>query len=404
MGKNHKQTEKTPFPFQLFIIYVVFYAGQAIYNVYLNLFLDQNGFSKTQLGILSAVSTTALVLIQPLWGILSDKSKSKNRIIAFLLLASALVGLAFYFSKTVLWLALCVLLFNVFFNPAVTLQDNYTLEALENTRWDFGQIRLGGTLGYAACAALIGFAVGTNYNQIFWMVAIFMTVTGVAYFMVPQVSGHRKKKQRVKYTLLLKDRRLVCMFVFNIIYSVGGAFFSQFFSIYYKNELGASSVMVGLMSTFGALSEIPFFWFAGRLQKRFGTKSLMLFAGTAAALRWFGMSMVTNTVAILLINMLSGCGFVGFSYSLIRYINDNVPKSMRATAQSLNGILGTFFSRIIFTPISGILADHFEISSILLFDSILTAVAVAAFALTFSKAEAYQKAHPVLEESGEITE
>lgn len=162
--------------------------------------------------------------------------------------------------------------------------------------------------------------------------------------------------------------------------------------------------MVGLMSTFGALSEIPFFWFAGRLQKRFGTKSLMLFAGTAAALRWFGMSMVTNTVAILLINMLSGCGFVGFSYSLIRYINDNVPKSMRATAQSLNGILGTFFSRIIFTPISGILADHFEISTILLFDGILTAVAVVAFALTFSKAEAYQKAHPVLEESEEITE
>lgn len=398
MGLFAPGKDKEPFPIKLFFIYVLFYAGQAIYNVYLNLFLNQNGFSNTQLGLLSSVSTTALVLIQPLWGVLSDKSKSKNRIVGMLLLVCALIGLAFYASSHAIWLAFCVLLFNVFFNPAITLQDDYTLQSLEGGRWDFGQLRLGGTLGYASCAALIGFAVGTNYNQIFWMFGIFFIITGVLYFFQPSISGQREKKQKVKYSLLLKDRRLVCMFIFNIVYSLGNAFFSQFFSIHYKNVLGATSVQVGLMSTFGALSEIPFFWFAGRLQKKFGTKALMIFAGTAATFRWLLMSMVSNTTAILFINMLSGCGFVGFSYSMIRYINDNVPKSMRATAQSLNGILGIFVSRIIFTPISGILADHFSVSSILLFDAIITGAAVIIFALTFSKAEAYMKEHPVLEE------
>lgn len=398
MQKNLVADGREPFPFKMFLIYVLFYAGQAMYNVYLNLFLNQNGFSNTQLGLLSSVSTVVLVLVQPLWGVLSDKSKSKNQIVGMLLLISAIVGLAFYASKTALWLSLCVLLFNVFFNPAVTLQDNYTLEMLEGGRWDFGQLRLGGTLGYAACAALIGFVVETNYGQIFWMIGIFFIITGVLYFTLPRVSGHREKKQKVKYSLLLKDRRLVCMFVFNIVYTLGTAFFYQFYSIHYSNELGASSVMVGLLSTFGALSEIPFFWFAGRLQKRFGTKALMLFAGASAAARWLLLSMLTNTSVILVVNMLSGCGFVGFSYSLIRYINDNVPKSMRATAQSLNGILGTFFSRIIFTPISGILADHFSVSTVLLGNGLLMVAAVLLFAFTFSKAEAYQKAHPVLEE------
>ncbi len=398
MQKNLVADGREPFPFKMFLIYVLFYAGQAMYNVYLNLFLNQNGFSNTQLGLLSSVSTVVLVLVQPLWGVLSDKSKSKNQIVGMLLLISAIVGLAFYASKTALWLSLCVLLFNVFFNPAVTLQDNYTLEMLEGGRWDFGQLRLGGTLGYAACAALIGFVVETNYGQIFWMMGIFFIITGVLYFTLPRVSGHREKKQKVKYSLLLKDRRLVCMFVFNIVYTLGTAFFYQFYSIHYSNELGASSVMVGLLSTFGALSEIPFFWFAGRLQKRFGTKALMLFAGASAAARWLLLSMLTNTSVILVVNMLSGCGFVGFSYSLIRYINDNVPKSMRATAQSLNGILGTFFSRIIFTPISGILADHFSVSTVLLGNGLLMVAAVLLFAFTFSKAEAYQKAHPVLEE------
>ena len=90
----------------MFLIYVLFYAGQAMYNVYLNLFLDQNGFSKTQLGLLSSVSTIVLVLVQPLWGVLSDKSKSKNQIVGMLLLICSIVGLAFYASKTALWLAL----------------------------------------------------------------------------------------------------------------------------------------------------------------------------------------------------------------------------------------------------------------------------------------------------------
>lgn len=385
-----------PFPINMFLVYVLFYAGQAMYNVYLNLFLNENGFSNTQLGFLSSVSTLCLVLIQPLWGILSDKAKSKNRIVGFLLLTCALIGLAFYASKMVLWLSLCVILFNIFFNPAVTLQDNYTLEMLEGRRWDFGQLRLGGTIGYAACAALIGFIVQTNYDQIFWMMAIFFVITGSLYFFQPTIAGHRKKKQKVKYSLLLKDRRLICMFLFNIIYSLGTAFFFQFFSIYYKNTLGADSVMVGLLSTCSALVEIPFFWFAGRLQKRFGTKSLMIFAGATAALRWLLLGSLTDPTAILFANMLGGCGFVGFSYSMIRYINDNVPKEMRATAQSLNGILATFVSRIIFTPITGFLADHFSVNVILLCNGVLMAIMVTAFFFLFDKAEAYHKVHPVL--------
>ena len=62
-----------PFPIRLFLVYVFFYAGQAIYNVYLNLFLNSKGFTNTKLGLVSSISTAALVLIQPYWGILSDK-------------------------------------------------------------------------------------------------------------------------------------------------------------------------------------------------------------------------------------------------------------------------------------------------------------------------------------------
>ncbi len=388
-----------PFPIKIFTIYVLFYAGQAMYNTYLNLYLYDHGFTQSMIGTVTSVSTIVLVLIQPLWGVLSDKSKAKNQIVGFLLLMSALIGLAFYLSETAVWLAFCVMLFSLFFSPAVTLQDNYTLEVLDDSRWDFGNVRLGGTLGYAVCAMLVGFIIHENYGQIFWMMGLFFVTTGLLYFRLPRVAGHRKKNQKVKYSTIFKDRTLVCMFFFNVLYFMGTSFYFQFFPIHFRETLGASSQMVGMLSTVSALSEVPFFWFAYKIERKFGTEKVMLFAGIATALRWLLLFSVTNQYAVVAVNLLSGCGYVGFSYCLIKYINDTVPKGMRATAQSLNGILGTIFSKIIFAPVGGILADYFGTENVLLVGGILMAIGVVLFKILFPMAKRYMEAHPLVDEN-----
>lgn len=365
------------------MVYVIFYAGQAMYNTYLNLFLNDSGFNMSAIGLVQSAATLALVLVQPLWGVLSDKSKSKNRIISLLALVTALVCLSFYAFRAALWLAFCVMLFTVFFNPIITLQDNYTLEYLEGRKWDFGHIRLGGTLGYAICAMLVGFVIGTNYGQIFWMMSIFFLAVCACYMTLPQVEGHRQKHEKVKYSILLKDRPLRWMLVFNVIYYLGTAFYFQFYPLYFRNELGASTRLVGMLTFFSAMSEVPFFWFAHKLEKKFGVKRIMLFAGAATALRWFLLFFISEPVAVLFINMLSGCGYVGFSYCLIKYINDTVPKSMWATAQSLNAILGTIFSKILFAPLGGVLSDLLGIRVMLLTAGIVMLCGVTLFAIAF---------------------
>jgi len=382
---NRTNTTIDRFPANIFFIYIVFYAGQAMYNVYLGLFLTDSGFSMTAIGTVQSVSTIALVLIQPIWGIISDKSKSKNQIVGILLIATSLVCLSFYMFKTSLWLAFCVLLFNVFFTPSFTLQDNYTLELLDDSKWDFGHIRLGGTLGYAICSVLLGFIIGSNYGSIFWMMSIIFAITGVLYFMLPRVGGHREKQEKVKYSVLLKDKPLICMVIFNIVYYMGTSFYFQFYSIYFNKTLGASSQMVGMLSFVSALSEVPFFWFAYKIEKRFGAKNVMIFAGSATALRWLLLFFITDPSLVLITSALSGCGYVGFSYCLIKYINDTVPKGIRATAQSFNAIVGTIFSRIIFAPIGGALAQAFGIRRVLLVLGFITIGGVFLFKVTFTR-------------------
>ena len=66
MGRESKDGS---FPTGLFCVYLVYFAGQAIYNTYLNLYLAQIGFTATQIGSIISISTVALLAAQTLWGI-----------------------------------------------------------------------------------------------------------------------------------------------------------------------------------------------------------------------------------------------------------------------------------------------------------------------------------------------
>ena len=54
--------KKQKFPINLFLPYLGFYSAQAIFGTYLNLYLNDVGFSKTQMGMFTSLSTL-LVLI-----------------------------------------------------------------------------------------------------------------------------------------------------------------------------------------------------------------------------------------------------------------------------------------------------------------------------------------------------
>ena len=72
--------KKQKFPINLFLPYLGFYSAQAIFGTYLNLYLNDVGFSKTQMGMFTSLSTLLVLIVQPLWGYVSDRSKTKNRI------------------------------------------------------------------------------------------------------------------------------------------------------------------------------------------------------------------------------------------------------------------------------------------------------------------------------------
>ena len=387
MGKEHelkqnKTADKTPFPVYLFLTYFIFYCGHAVYNTYGTVFLSQNGFSQSVIGIMSSVATLVLVLIQPLWGVISDKSKNKNRIAGLLIVLCGISGLAVYLMKELWWIALCTMSVAVFFSPAITLQDNCTLEMTEGTRWNFGNIRLGGTLGYLACAAVMGLII-RDYSQIYWWIALFFIPAGLMR-MRRHVGGHRHKEEKVHYRVLLQNRPLVWLIVFNIIYFIANTF-SRYYTVYYSATLGATPFMLSMTTMVSGLAEIPFFWYAGKIQKKLGIERYLIMAALSLIVKHILLCFVTNPWLVILVHALNGCGFSTFNFCILNYINENVPKSMRATSQSLNSILSTVFASILFAPVAGVCADFLGSGGTLLVGAVIMLGGIILFKCTFSR-------------------
>lgn len=381
--------KKDAFPFYIFLTYVIYYAGQAIYNTFGTVYLSESGFSQSIIGLMSSVSTAALILVQPLWGILSDRSKNKNHVAGVVILISAAIILSVYLSNELWWIAVCYIAFSIFYGPSATLQDNCTLEALEGSRWDFGNVRLGGTLGYMFCALIVGFFI-KDYNQTYLWTALFFIPAGLMLFFTRGVnSSSGQKAEKVRYRTILQNKPLLCIVLYNVLYTVA-ATFSRYYTIHYTENLGATSLMLSLCTVVASLVEIPFFWYAGKIERKLGIMNTLLLSGALLVIRYVLFSFVTDPIWVIAIYTINSCGWALSNFSVLSYINNHVPSGARATSQSLSSILATIFSSIIFAPIAGILCDTLGTPNTLLIGAALMTVTMLVFRIIFPRLEKSQ--------------
>lgn len=367
------------FPITYLLMYIAYYSGQAVYNTYLNLYLTEIGMSATQIGIMISVSTVGVLLSQLFWGRVSDRSGKKLRVLQALYALAAVFALMFYINRNYLFVFVLQTLFGMMFVPIVPLSDDMTLEKLRSTRWDFGQIRAGGTLGYSLTSLISGLCLKNHYSGIFWWIAgslflCFLCIMRLIVVakerdsyaeegisrspksavgeMVSRASGEKKSELSV----FLRDKVLVVLIVFSLIHSLGNSFFYSYYPIYFV-EIGGNSQWVGIMIFACAMSELPFFMNMGRIVKRIGMDKALLAAGILTGLRWLLLSQIHAPYLAVLCNMLQGFSFTAVTWCLLNYINENIPYEFRARIQVLNNVISMIFSKFIFGYLGGALFD-----------------------------------------------
>ena len=146
----------------LFAFNACVYVPGATFGAYIGVYYRSKGMNISQIGLLSAIGPLLALILQPLWGILSDRRGRHMAVLRLALGGSAAGVLCYYRADTFLLFAACVFVYS-FFNCAVgPIGDSIVVDmALENGL-QFSSIRLGGTLAYAATVVFAGMYLKTN--------------------------------------------------------------------------------------------------------------------------------------------------------------------------------------------------------------------------------------------------
>jgi PPP family 3-phenylpropionic acid transporter len=307
--------------------------------------------------VIISVSTLFMLLAQMLWGIASDHAKSKVTVVQILVAGCMLVSLLFYVSVDYWFLLIAVTLYTCFFTGINPLIDNIALELSEGKSWSFGAVRAGGTVGYCVTVALAGWIIQDSYLRVFGMTAAACFLCLLVSARVPPVPGHRTERQKTPFRVLLRNKPLMTVIGFGLVYSLGMNYFYNYYPIYFTS-IGGSSGDIGIMMFFCAVMEIPSLMVAERVVTRFGVDKVLVGAGLIASIRWFLLFLLRDPIAIICANLLHGVSYVGISYSIITFINRQVPRDLRATGQSFYVFLSNIFARLLFGYIGGLASEY----------------------------------------------
>ena len=360
------------------ILYLGYYMALGAFLPYASLYYERSGLNGVQIGVLSALLQITVSLTAIPWGTLADRFRLHHRILSVaFLLAGFFVLMLSLVSSYALMIPL-VLGYALFVAPIVPLLDSSTMAVTKASGVSFGEVRVGGTIGWIISVALVGLLI-QRFN-IHWLFYAYVACIGFTLLYAlsrPVRTGSVPATDWSKLRVLLTERSVVIFLTSVFLVMVANGAVQNFFSLY-MDGIGAGEGIIGMAWAVAAVSEIPVMMYSGRIISRIGSKGLLTVAFFAYAARWLLLSFIRDPAWALAAQLLHGVSFAAFLTAGVTYLNERTPEGMGATAQAIFSVVSYGLAAFVGSLTGGYLYDH---ASMAWFFRIFSMVAAAGLLL-----------------------
>ncbi|WP_214802814.1 MFS transporter [Exiguobacterium sp. s194] len=269
-------------------IYVAIFFAQGALIPYMALFFSQSRFdlSPGQVGTIVAIMPILSIGVQPLWGMLADRTGRVRAWLIIAMLGAAALSLTFLFATSYVWIIVLMIAWSIFQCAHIPLVDMMTLEYTSRAKIDYGAIRLFGSAGFAIAVFVMGRISDTTWGlaSTFLLSAVMLAI-GTLF--VRSVSEQEPKQVHTtapfQWSAVWNGPFIAFliggMLVFGPIYAN-----NYYFGIY-VTSIGGSTTLVGTLFLVAVLCEIPFMKVAYQIVSRLGTVNVLAGAALISALR-----------------------------------------------------------------------------------------------------------------------
>lgn len=360
--------------YHLLCAYFFFYfftwsSSMSMFQLWLRQDIQLSGANQ---GLIFSFNAVAALIMQPLYGFISDRIGLKKRLIFIISLILVMVGPFFIFVYGPL------LRYNLFlgaivgagflgaaFHAGVGAVETYIEKMGRKCDFEYGKARMWGSLGWASATFFAGkiFTINPNINFLIAslsamsLVLIVIILKGVN----DAAKGATAEPIRLKDVfglLKMKEYWFFAMFIFGVVsfYSVYDQQFPGYFSSLFE-DVNKGNAMFGYLNSFQVFLEAGMMFLAPSIVNRMGVKRSLLFAGFVMVIRIIGSGVAWEPIGISCMKLLHALELPILLIAIFKYFAQHFDERLSSTMYLVGFQFSGAVAAIILSPIIGALYD-----------------------------------------------
>lgn len=333
-------TKLSPMTVRLAAFYAASFLIVGIQLPFWPVWLSGRGLDASEIATVFAAALWAKVAVTPAIGALADRLGGRRAVMVGL----AATALGFYVALLpaagfwpILWLSLAA---GVAQSALMPLGDSITLAAVRERGFDYGRIRVWGSVSFIVAALASGLILAVlpgaaPGNRVLWLVlGGIVLLLGACLALPPAGSPLAATARWAALAGFAANRRFWLFVVSASALQSSHQLYYGFGTLYWR-RLGFSAPVIGALWAEGVLAEIALFWLGGRLTARLGPFGLMALSGIAGIVRWSLAGILPGLPAAAMLQLLHALTFGAAHLGAMMHLSRTVPPDAAASAQTL---------------------------------------------------------------------
>jgi MFS transporter, PPP family, 3-phenylpropionic acid transporter len=324
-------------PVRLSLFYAALFLVIGVNLPFAPSYLATKGMGEAQIGVLLAAIQLSRLVGNPLIARAAD-AWGETRLPIILLCFLSLLGFALFLAVDgFTGLLILSLALGLIFTAVMPLSDSLTLRAAALGGFDYGRVRLWGSLGFILASTGAGWLIARQGAGLaIWLILGAWLLALLTSFGLPQMPRHRHNGGGM--LTLLSDRRFVSMLATSGSIQCSHALLYAFGTIYWT-AAGHSTATVGWLWAESVVAEILLFAVAKKLLRRVPGRYLFVVGGMGAVLRWLLAGLGSGLPLLVAVQLLHGFSFATTHLGAMTFLARQSPPGLAASAQVLHAVV-----------------------------------------------------------------
>ena len=319
--------------------YFFYYCIVGTFMPYWSLYLQDQGFSFEQIGILSSIAIITRFFAPFIWGWVADKSGKRMRLVRIATWMEAVIWfLIFIIPNDFQSVAMLMLIFSFFQNAILAQFEGVTLFWLGERRAElYGKVRKWGSIGFIVGVFSIGALLEIVDISMLPIMLLCIAFTAFLWsFTVKEPQDAPQSQKQLEALLPVLKRPVVsAFFCIEFIMLFAQAPFYSFYSNYLKAN-GFSTTSIGFLWSVGVIAEIIMFAYATFFLKKLSWRVLVSICLLMTGLRFIIAGSFPNSFsAQFLSQTMHAFSFGLFHIIAMRIIFQNFTAGQQGRGQAL---------------------------------------------------------------------